>query len=633
MKRLIALFLLLSMLLCQTACSAPNGAGDGEENVENNDNNLGNNGDDETVGNQPAIVVPEYKDYERGSVDFDKLVYSRPNMEAIIRSVESAKETVSKNEVSVLLQIEAIRSLEIELDKVDTMYTLAEIYRSKDSTVEFWQDEYGYISTNYPKLSMAVEDLLEVCALSENKKTFEEEYFDYSLDEYLDGGIYTDEVVSLMEEEARLESEFSSLSTATVEIVYNSIASDIYWEGTTDEVIAMAKEHFKDKPDSFERVLIAIDLIYENKLAELKKPIFIELIKVRRLIADELGLDSYSELAYESLGYDYAEDEMKELLKNVGMYASKIAEDLEYRVFGTYFQSHPQPAALENMIINNLYDCYKDLGGEYFEAFSYMLQHGLYDIKKSAENRFSGAFTAYIRDNASPYIFMSASGFIKDYTTLSHEFGHFLDSYVNNGNDASLSISEISSQALELLSVLKLKRTLPAESYQYLEYYTLFTFLNSVLLNQSFYSEFEHMVYELEYDEITEDRLERIVEEAFTLVFSEDMKISGNLDYVITTHTALYPFYVESYVTSGITSLEIFFKESYRTGKAGDGFEIYETLIKRGDTKLTTLERLELCGLDSPFKDGKIKEIANNIYYQITGSRYYKDCNSDVGAA
>ena len=228
---------------------------------------------------------------------------------------------------------------------------------------------------------------------------------------------------------------------------------------------------------------------------------------------------------------------------------------------------------------------------------------------------------------------MTSTGFIRDYPTLSHEFGHFLDGYVNYGNDASLSVSEISSQALELLTLTKLKNNIHARYYLYLEYYTMFTYLNSVLLTQSFYSAFEHMAYELSYDDITEERLEKTVEDAFTLVFGNEMYIDGDLSYVTIAHTFLYPFYVESYVSAGLVSLDIFFMESSMTGTAGNGFAVYDALIDRGDDELGFIELLDKVGLDSPFSSGKVKEIADNIYFQIVGKRYYNTGDNGIGAA
>ena len=635
MKRLIALFLLLCMLFGLIACSS--NTDDTDESTDNTDTtNPDNSSDGDSNEGDDAvntIVVPEYKDYGRGTVDFDGLIYSRPNLQAIITAFESAKGAVEANEVTVAEQIELISSLEDDYDEVQTMYSLAEIYQYRDSSVEFWQNEYSYITTNYPRFSQAVEDLIVACAGSEHKATFETDYFGYSLDEYLDGGIYTDEVVALMQEESRLEAEYSSLSTANVEITYSSVNSNINWSGTVDEVISLAREHYASDDASYERALMAIELLYEKARQDIERPLYVELVKIRRLIADELGYSSYAQLAYETLGYDYSESDMTALLSDIGKYVAPVAYELEYSVFYNYFMTNVQPTLSRELLINKLYEVYGELGGDYKDAYSYMLQHKLYDVSASSDNRFNGAFTAYIENNASPYLFMTTSGFIRDYTTLAHEFGHFLDGYVNYGADESLVTSEISSQALELLTLLALKGEIHDVNYEYLEYYTLYTYLTGVLLNQSFCAAFEHMVYELEYDQITEAKLNKIMEKAFNEVYGDEVTISGDFTSVLMTHTMLYPFYVESYVASGIVSLDIFFKESYRTGNAGDGYALYNALIHRGDTELTLAERLEAAGLDTPFSDEKIKNISNSIYYQIIGKSYYKDGSGELGAA
>ena len=309
MKKLLALLLTFALILGYTACSKPKD-NPSSEPPSNSEDNGGKN-----PTSTLTVAVPEYKDYGRGTVNFDKLVYSRPNMQLLINSFDEVRALVEENAVSVTEQIDAIRKLEAPLSEVKTMYSLSEIYNNKDSSVEYWQGEYEYISTNYPRISKAVEDLLVACAKSSNRAEFENNYFGYSLEKYTDGGIYSDEVVALMAEEARMESEYASLSTANVEIEYNGVDSSIRWKGTVDEVIAMAQEHFKYDEASFERCLMAIDTYYIAARQKIENPLFVELIKIRRLIADELGYEDYHVLGYESMGYDYSAEQMRSIVK------------------------------------------------------------------------------------------------------------------------------------------------------------------------------------------------------------------------------------------------------------------------------------------------------------------------------
>ena len=82
----------------------------------------------------------------------------------------------------------------------------------------------------------------------------------------------------------------------------------------------------------------------------------------------------------------------------------------------------------------------------------------------------------------------------------------------------------------------------------------------------------------------------------------------------------VYPCYVESYVTSALVSLDIFFAEANETGT---GFALYEALVRRGESEMGFEERLESVGIDSPFLAGKVTETANAIFRYFTGYDYY----------
>ena len=623
MKKLIAIILLICMLTSLAACKKDK---DDEKPSEDTEDTSPDKDEQDPEDTSPTIVVPEYKDYGRGTVDFGSIIYTRPNIEAVIDSFEASTQSVTRNDKSVAEQIADLRALESPLSNVKTMCSMIEINRSKNSSIQFWIEEAAYVGEYYPLLTQAVENLLVACARSVNKTAFESDYFGYDLDEYENGGIYTDAVVSLMQRESELEDEYSSFSTATVEISYTRFGVAEPFKGTVDEVKAQLKQYFGNDTAAYSNALINVNNLYKQKLNELSKPIFIELIKVRRLIADELGYGSYTELAYENLGYDYSSEDMLALLGDVGNYVFTITDALTTEVFERY--DPPKTSVDTVTLINTLYTVYSDLGGTYKDAFSYMLQHGLYDISGKTENRYDGAFSTYLESNASPYIFITTSGNMSDYTVTAHEFGHFLDGYVNFGKEDSLSIMEVSSETMELLTLLKLKGILHNTEYKYLTYVTISNYLYEVLLAQSFYSAFEHMIYALDYNEITEDKLVAIMKEAHTFIYGES-SVELKLSDAIIPHTVLYPCYVESYVTSALVSLDIFFMENE---SRDSGFALYEALINRTDKDLSFTERLEKAGIDSPFSSGKVEEISSEIYRYITGKDYSFSGSSENAA-
>ncbi len=612
------------MLTLAVSCS---NAKDNGGDAGGDSNNGTQNGSPSDDGEKPAgsgIVLPDYKDHGRGTEDFADLVYKRPDLESIFVLIKEASDTVEGNALPLGNQIEALRGVEDDIELVNSMYSLTEIYKNRDTSRDFWQKENAYITENLPRFTALVEDLLIACARSEHKSAFEERFFKYSLDGYLDGKAYTDEAVLLMEKEAELEIEYTSFSTANVTMTYTSI-DGFSKTGTVDEIYEAAREKYGVNTDAYTKVFNAVTIAFNSKVRELQKPIFIELIKTRRLIADAMDIESYRELAYADNEYEYSSEEMDALLADIGNYLAPVYNELDDVIFSAYFNKTVQPDLSRVKLINKMYYALKLNSPELFDIYCYMLQHGLYDIEAKTENRFSGAFTTYIDSNSSPFIFMSTIGKVSDYSILAHEFGHFADGYFNNGNSGSLDVAEISSTALELLSIQILKDSLAPAEYEYYEYYTLYSSIYSGILMQAFYASFESLAYELEYDEITESSLNECIKSAYSTVFGDDRVIIPDLSNVMIIQTALYPFYVQSYVTAGISSFEIFLLESERTGNEGDGIKAYLSLIDRDGEELGYLSALEKAGLTSPFDEDTVKSISNKLYYHLIGKYYYKE--------
>lgn len=588
------------------------------------DNGGSGSTDGGSTDSSPTLVVPSYKDYGRDTVDFNKVVYARPDIGAAIDSFDSVRLLVEKNEVSFEEQLEAIKTADDSYFEISTMYSYANIMTSKDSSDTDWSAEYEYISVNYPKFSQAVEKLFVSCAQSEHAESFEDEYFgDGLIEEYADGGSYTDSVVLLMEAEAELEAEYSRLSPSTVTVSFDGK------EDTAQYFIDYYYEKYGKNPlteTTYSYYHSIIYTLYNEAYSALAKPIYINLLKTRRLIADELEFESYTEHAYEVFGHDYSPTEMMNLLEDFTEYVMPLFYKLYVDVFSSYAVPNGVRNIHKNDILNTLYSVYSDSDEDLADVFSYMLQHGLYDIEKNDANRFDGAFTVYLDNNNSPFIFVSTGGNISDYLTITHEFGHFFDNYVNYGASASLDLSEISSQALELLTLTKLDKELKEEIVDYMLILQISEILGT-LRTQGMYAMFEHKAYALSYDDITEENLNAIIaecEEKFSYpenTFSLD-------DTVLVPHVVLYPGYVQSYCTSALVSLNIYFTE---LDNAGAGFAAYKELILR-DEDSSFESNLSKTGLASPFDADFVKSICNRIHRLICGTDLFKT-NSNSNAA
>ena len=77
MKRFIALLLALCILSVNAAFLISCGDNLPTEEPPNNNEQTENTPSDKT---EPTITIPEYKDYQRGTINFDEIVYKRPDI-------------------------------------------------------------------------------------------------------------------------------------------------------------------------------------------------------------------------------------------------------------------------------------------------------------------------------------------------------------------------------------------------------------------------------------------------------------------------------------------------------------------------------------------------------------------------
>ena len=568
------------------------------------------------------IRVPEYKDYLRGTKNFEELVYSRPDIDAAVTLLASVAELIEKNEIAYEEQLKKLYEIDEIYINIDSMISLATIFSYKDSTNEYFAAEYEYLTTNYPKFSQGIEKIFVSAANSPFCTQFEIDFFGEGLEEYKDGGIYTDTLVKLMEDEALLEAEYSALSTANVKITYEG-KTDTY-----DAIIAFYKEKHGEDSTEFLKVKTLCDGLFAEALSIIESELLVKLIKTRKLISDALGYESYEKFAYDTLYHDYSPAKMKKFIDCVPEIVVPVYLNLYGELFYPYVNDYEKTVAANKAskteILNALYDIYTESDAKLGEIYSYMLQHKLYDIEEFNNYRFGTSFTTYIESNASPFLFITLGGTMLDYTTVAHEFGHFVDGYINYNSQASLDTLEISSQALELLTLTKLDGKFDEKTYKYLLYLKLEEVLSTIIF-QSFYASFEAEAYALDYDDITLENLNAIV--ASTAKKFGFSSICNSVEYVSVPHIFLYPFYVQSYSTSAVAALEIYTLE---IKNPGDGFDAYNSFVTRDIENLLTFEEaLSSASLSSPFEKTAIKKILNELHYATLGAYYFKTHNGN----
>lgn len=540
-----------------------------------------------TKGKADTAYAPGAEDEtnERGTISYSQMAYQRPELGEIFDLIDGVEEYSDEADYERLTSM---------LDEVysaywtfDTMYNLANLKSSIDTTDEFYYGECLYFAENYPILSQKIDEMLYVLAESPLAGQLDESYYeaDY-LAGYTGESDYSDELVELYQKESDLVYQYQALiSDPEITVdgervgLYDYLNSAYYY----DEYYGALEQYYNE---------------YNGPAAEL----YIELVRTRKAIAEKLGFDSYIDYAYAGFSRDYSPDGVKDYIHEVCLGAvplyKRLTEsgkmDLSY--YPGYLAESDNLAALKD-------SCAK-MGGDVQAIFEYMDTYGLYDIKAS-ELKLNNSFQTYLEDWSAPFIMLYSQNTKGDYTAFAHEFGHFIDAYVNYNTNITIDASEACSQAMEYLAAIyapeELMDVLYAKMLDTVELYAV----------QGAYNAFEEAVYALPDSELTEDNINSIAHETFVEygAASEYLSDYEGKAWIDVNHFFSSPFYIVSYIVSNDTAYQIYMLE---LESPGAGVRAFMKLADR-DWGKSYLENVDAIGLDASLSKERATEIVGSL--------------------
>ena len=198
--------------------------------------------------------------------------------------------------------------------------------------------------------------------------------------------------------------------------------------------------------------------------------------------------------------------------------------------------------------------------------------------------------------------------------TLFHEFGHFVDGYVNCGGFSTIDCAEVFSQSLEFLALNRADLN-PNERSALIVSKAADSVM--VFLTQACYAEFEALAYELPDSKLNAEGLNELFAKcnkkygiSMLYMGMEDLLAPGWIDV---QHFFIAPYYVISYCVSNDTALQVYQQEL----ATGNGLELYyEMLCQPRESSI--LELTEEAGLESPFAEGRIRDLADFLEDQLS---------------
>ena len=530
---------------------------------------------------------------ERPTVAFSEMTYERLDVDGYLEKVSAATQTITENKVSYKKQFNKLTDLNEGYWDYYTMYTLAYIRYAINTNDTFYKDEYVYLGEKRPTLSQALENLYVACSQSKYKGKFEQDYFGEGyLDQYKGGITLSDELVALLQQEAKLIQQYDA-QAANPTVTYKGQTGPL--EEMLDKAVLESQR---------QDILNA----YYTQANQQLGSIYVDLVKVRMQIAQGLGYASYAEYAYESYERDYTPQMGAEFVSQVEQSLVPLYKSL----FQNGYTQHPdlQGMAWQN-VAGTVGNAVSQIDPAIQEIYAYMEEYDLYDLAPTA-GKVSYDFTTYIDLYEAPFIVMCARENQVDLLSFAHEFGHFADMYLNYNSNYALDLSECASQGMEFLMLSYLPQSqqdLQSTLIEYKMYDTLY-----VYVVQSAYTAFEQAVYALPYDQVTLTRINQLAKDVNERFAFEDTDIFFDTDWVHVPHFFQEAFYCISYCVSSDVAFQIYQAECE---KAGKGADLYMDLIQ-WDLDKTFLENLERVHLKNPCEKERVEALADFLsdYFQ-----------------
>ena len=81
------------------------------------------------------------------------------------------------------------------------------------------------------------------------------------------------------------------------------------------------------------------------------------------------------------------------------------------------------------------------MGGDIKAAFDFMTKYELCDVSLNS-SKAAMSFQTYLENYEAPFLFLDPYGDPEDILTFSHEFGHYVDAFVNYNASETIDMSE-----------------------------------------------------------------------------------------------------------------------------------------------------------------------------------------------
>ena len=486
-----------------------------------------------------------------------------------------------------------------ELSYLATMSQIAYIRFSTDVTNEYWSDESLYCDELLAKVSDALSQACRRLLESPLAEAFSAHIGADAAESLSEYEATTDREAELSQQESRLINEyFETIASATETVTYTYLGEPWNFEKLNgfpgDNLYSSDREGYRE-----------VSYGLDAAVNDLVGPIFLELVDIRTELAEIWGYYSYADYAYEHVyGRDYTADDAQILCDAVKEFSAWYYENLYYSDLW-YAYDTPAPVMDEDELIATLGETLSPFGEDLTAVWEFMADHGLYELC-SEQNCQSGAYTTDLFYYQSPFIYAGLAGDCYDFSTLTHEFGHFTDAYYHPipnllTSVGSYDLFEIHSTGLEILTTEQYD-TIFTEGADIARFITLGGLIE-VMLDGCIQDEFQRRIYEN--PDLTLEEINKL----FSSIYSEyglDRSRDVNYDWMYISHNYEAPLYYISYAVSALASLQLWTIAQEDFSAAVD---CYLSILGQGAYEEGYFSVLENAGLRLFTEKGAVEEI------------------------
>lgn len=256
---------------------------------------------------------------------------------------------------------------------------------------------------------------------------------------------------------------------------YGAIAGKMTIEHEGREFTLQQASKFLENPDRSIRESV-YRRINERRVVDREElhGLFEKLVSLRHRIALNAGFENYRDYKFAEMGrFDYTPDDCRSFHESVRLHVLPLVDEI-YSAHGRKLGVSPlrswdteaEPAGVEPLrpfkdgedLLKKTIDCFTRIEPFFADCLKKMKELRHLDLD-SRKGKAPGGYNMPLAESGAPFIFMNAASQMSDVTTMIHEGGHAVHSFLAHGLELTgfkeypTEMAEVASMAMELFSM------------------------------------------------------------------------------------------------------------------------------------------------------------------------------------